>query len=46
VDETLEEIALLRDCRTPGVLERLVRVEVLAGADQLEAVAEPLRPRP
>ena len=32
VDETLEEVLLGRVCGTPRVLERLVRLEVLAGA--------------
>jgi hypothetical protein len=32
VDETLEEVPLGRVRRAPGVLERLVRLEVLAGA--------------
>ena len=32
VDETLEEVLLGRVCGAPRVLERLVRLEVLAGA--------------
>ncbi len=32
VDETLEEVLLGRVCCAPRVLERLVRLEVLAGA--------------
>ena len=37
VHETLEEVALLGGRGTPRVLELLVRGEVLAGADQLDA---------
>jgi hypothetical protein len=36
VDEPLEEVALLCRRRAPGILELLVRGEVLARADQLE----------
>ena len=32
VDETLEEVLFGRVRRAPGILERLVRLEVLAGA--------------
>jgi hypothetical protein len=46
VHEPLEEVALVCDRRTPRIFERFVRLEVLAGADQVEAVAEPLRRRP
>lgn len=35
VDEPLEEVALVGRRGAPGVLELLVRGEVLAGADQL-----------
>jgi hypothetical protein len=37
VHETLEEVALFGGRRTPRVLELLVRGEVLAGTDQLNA---------
>jgi hypothetical protein len=37
VDEPLEEVALLDGRRAPGELELLVRAEVVAGADQLQA---------
>ena len=37
VHETLEEVALLCGRGTPRVLELLVRGEVLAGADQVDA---------
>jgi hypothetical protein len=40
VDEPLEEVPLGRLGGTPDVLEHLVRREVLAGADQLEAALE------
>lgn len=40
VHESLQEVALLGRCFAPLVLELLVRVEVLAGADQLEAPFE------
>jgi voltage-gated potassium channel Kch len=40
VDEPLEEVLLRRFRGAPGVLERLVRVEVLAAANLLEAQAE------
>jgi hypothetical protein len=36
MDETLEKVAFLRRRRTPGLLERLVRFEVAAGASQLQ----------
>jgi hypothetical protein len=38
VNESLEEVALLRRRGPPRFLELLVRGEVLAGADQLEAL--------
>ena len=41
VDETLEEIALFARRDAPGVLELLVRGEVLAAADQLDASLKP-----
>jgi hypothetical protein len=37
VDEALEEVLLGRLSRAPDVLERLVRLEVLASLDLLEA---------
>ena len=37
MDEPLKEVALLGRRRAPGVLELLVRREVLAAADQLES---------
>lgn len=37
VHEALQEVALLRRCCAPCVLELLVRGEVLPGADQLDA---------
>src|SRR6266550_3246338 len=37
VHQTLEEVTLLGGRRAPGILELLVRGEVLAGADQLDA---------
>jgi CheY-like chemotaxis protein len=40
VDEALEEIALLGFGRAPGELELLVRLEVAAFPDQLEAALE------
>jgi hypothetical protein len=40
VDEPLEEVPLGRLGGTPDVLEHLVRGEVLAGANQLEAALE------
>ena len=46
VDEPLEEVALLGRRRAPGVLERLVRGEELAAANQLEPARELVRDRP
>ena len=47
VDESLEEVALVRRSCAPGRLELFVRGEVLAGTDQLDAFFkrgfEPLR---
>ena len=43
VDEPLEEVALLGGGAPPGVLERLVSGEILAAADQLEALFEQFR---
>jgi hypothetical protein len=40
VDESLEEVLLGRVGGPPGVLERLVRGEVLAGACQVEPAGE------
>jgi hypothetical protein len=40
VDEPLEKVALLWRRRPPDVLERLVRLEVLAPADQVEPALE------
>jgi hypothetical protein len=40
VDEALEEVLLGGLGGAPGVLERLVRLEVGAGAHQLEAARE------
>ena len=40
VDEPLEEVALVPGRRAPLVLELLVRVEVLARADELDAACE------
>jgi DNA-binding NarL/FixJ family response regulator len=40
VDETLEEVALLRRRRAPFVLERLMRLEIASGANQREALVE------
>jgi hypothetical protein len=45
VDEALEEVALAVRRGTPGVLERLVRLEVRASADQVEAAREVVRER-
>jgi hypothetical protein len=45
VDEALEEILLGRIGRPPGVLERLVRLEVVAGPREGQASFE-VRPRP
>ena len=42
VDETLEEILLFRLGRAPGLLELLVRLEVLAPPDQVDTVLQPL----
>ncbi len=42
VYETLKEVFLGGLSRTPGVLERLMRLEVLAAPDPLEAVPQPL----
>jgi hypothetical protein len=42
VDEPLEEVLLRRVGRAPGVLERLVRLEILAAPDPLEPVPKPL----
>jgi hypothetical protein len=41
VDESLQEVAFLGRCGAPGVLELLVRAEVFARADQLEAGFKP-----
>ena len=46
VDEALVEVLLAGVCRPPGKLELLVRGEVLAPADQLEAGVKRARPRP
>jgi len=49
VHESLEEVPLLRAGRAPGVLQRLVRGEVLAPPDlvqpELEPVGNEVRPR-
>jgi hypothetical protein len=37
VHEALQEVAFFGRCGAPGVLELLVRGEVLAAADQLDA---------
>jgi hypothetical protein len=42
VHEPLEEVALLGRCRPPGLLERLVSLEVAAGPGELEASGERL----
>ena len=42
VDETLVEVLLRRLCGPPGLLELLVRLEVLAAPDQLDTVSQPL----
>jgi hypothetical protein len=42
MDETLEEVLLRRVGRPPGLLELLVRLEVLAASDQLDTVSQPL----
>jgi hypothetical protein len=41
VHEALQEVALLGCRRPPGLLELLVRREVLAGPDQLETAVKP-----
>ena len=46
VDEALKEVLLGRVGGPPCVLERLVRLEVLPGAREYEAVLEVLRLRP
>ena len=46
VDEALEEILLGYVGSAPGVLERLVRLEVVASPRELEAAVEVLRVRP
>lgn len=43
VNESLEEVPLRRFGSTPGVLERLVRGEVLAASDLLKPEREPVR---
>jgi hypothetical protein len=45
VDEALEEVALAVRRGPPGFLKRLVRLEVRAGADQVEAAREVVRER-
>ena len=45
VDEPLEEVALAVGRGMPGVLERLVRLEERAGADQVETALEVVRER-
>ena len=45
VDETLEEVSFGRVRRAPRILERLVRLEVLARAGEVEAAVE-VRRRP
>jgi hypothetical protein len=42
VDETLEEVLLRRLCGPPGLLQLLVRLEVLTAPDQIETVSQPL----
>ena len=42
VDEALEEVLLRRLGRPPGLLELLVRLEVLAAPNQIETVSQPL----
>jgi hypothetical protein len=42
VDEALEEVLLRGVGRPPGVLQRFVRLEVFAAADQLETIPQPL----
>jgi hypothetical protein len=46
VDEALEEVLLLGLGCAPGVLERLVRGEVLAGAGQVQPAFKISRDRP
>jgi len=46
VDEPLEKVALRVRRGAPGVLERLVRLEERAGADQLEPARVVVRKRP
>jgi hypothetical protein len=46
VDEPLEEVLLLGLGRAPGVLERLVRGEVLAPPREVEAKRQISRDRP
>lgn len=46
VDEPLEEVLLGRVGRPPRVLERFVRLEVLAPAREIEPPLEVVRPRP
>ena len=41
VDEALEEVTLLGRRGAPGVLQLLVRCEVLTGSDQLQACFKP-----
>jgi hypothetical protein len=45
VDQALEEVLLGRIRGSPGVFERLVRLEVLAGAGEVEPALE-IRRRP
>ena len=45
VDETLEEVALAVRRGAPGILERLVRLEERAGADQVETASQVVRER-
>ena len=42
VDEALEEVFLRRLGRTPSLLQIFMRLEVLAAADQIETVSQPL----
>ena len=42
MDETLEEVLLFRLGRPPGLLELLVRREVLAAPDEIDTVPQPL----
>ena len=41
MDETLQEVALCVGCLAPLVLELLVRLEVLARADEIQTALEP-----